>query len=95
MPQIPAAALSLMVFASPWALSAPASIALPGERAYPESLSSTQDGTLYVGNIAQGGVLRSSGSNSVSAKLRVPAGAPLQCSSGDVLPPVQPKAFAV
>jgi len=58
MPQIPAAALSLMVFASPWALSAPASIALPGERAYPESLSSTQDGTLYVGNIAQGGVLR-------------------------------------
>ena len=34
------------------------SIALPGDRAYPESVTSTADGTLYVGNFAEGGVLR-------------------------------------
>jgi len=33
-------------------------IPLPGERAYPESITSTADGTLYVSNIAEGGVLR-------------------------------------
>src|SRR5262245_36744884 len=31
-----------------------------------------------------------SGSNTLSAKLMVPAGAPLQLSRGDTLPPVQP-----
>src|SRR6185312_6813242 len=41
------------------------------------------------------GVLRSSGSKSVSTKLLVPAGAPCQDSAGDTLPPEQPKAFAV
>lgn len=51
-------ALGLMWFASTWALAAPASISLPRERAFPESLSSTQDGTLYVGNLAEGGVVR-------------------------------------
>ena len=35
-----------------------ASIKLPGKRAYPESLTSTADGTLYAGNLAEGGVLR-------------------------------------
>jgi sugar lactone lactonase YvrE len=39
-------------------VAAPASIDLPGSRAYPESLSSSKDGTLYVGNAAEGGVLR-------------------------------------
>jgi sugar lactone lactonase YvrE len=52
------ATLGLMLFASTCALAAPASITLPGERAFPESLSSTQDGTLYVGNLAEGGVVR-------------------------------------
>src|ERR1700692_4018457 len=51
------AAMGLMC-ASTWALAAPASISLPSERAFPESLSSTQDGTLYVGNLAEGGVVR-------------------------------------
>jgi sugar lactone lactonase YvrE len=36
----------------------PTSIDLPGKRAYPESLSSSNDGTLYVGNLAEGGVVR-------------------------------------
>ncbi len=40
------------------ALAAPTSIDLPGATAYPESLSSSKDGTLYVGNIPDGGVLR-------------------------------------
>jgi sugar lactone lactonase YvrE len=35
-----------------------ASIDLPGSHAYPESLSSSHDGTLYVGNSALGGVVR-------------------------------------
>lgn len=33
-------------------------IDLPGARAFPESITSTGDGTLYVGSLAQGGVLR-------------------------------------
>ncbi len=35
-----------------------ADIELPGERAYPESVALDTDGTLYVSNIAEGGVLR-------------------------------------
>lgn len=41
-----------------WALAASTSIDLPGATVYPESLSSSKDGTLYVGDIADGGVLR-------------------------------------
>ncbi len=37
---------------------ASADIALPGDRAFPESIGSTSDGTLYVGSPAVGGVLR-------------------------------------
>lgn len=33
-------------------------IELPGSRVFPESLSSSRDGTLYVGSFAEGGVLR-------------------------------------
>src|ERR1700733_7317300 len=36
----------------------PESIALPGDRAFPESISSTKDGTLYVGSLASGGIYR-------------------------------------
>ncbi len=38
--------------------AAPAEIAIPGERAFPENLTSTGDGTLYVGSMAEGGVMR-------------------------------------
>jgi sugar lactone lactonase YvrE len=34
------------------------SISLPSERAFPESISATPDGTLYVGSLAEGGVVR-------------------------------------
>jgi sugar lactone lactonase YvrE len=34
------------------------SIALPGERAFPENIAASRDGTLYVGSVGQGGVYR-------------------------------------
>jgi glucose/arabinose dehydrogenase/mono/diheme cytochrome c family protein len=40
------------------ARAAPETIALPGERLFPESITSTADGTLYVSSIAGGGVVR-------------------------------------
>ena len=36
----------------------PSSIALPGERAFPESITSARDGTLFVGRLGEGGVVR-------------------------------------
>src|SRR5579863_4216642 len=33
-------------------------ITLPGDRAYPESVTSTADGTLYAGSFAAGGIVR-------------------------------------
>jgi len=36
----------------------PDSIALPGDRAFPESISSTRDGTLFASSLATGGVYR-------------------------------------
>ncbi|WP_428492389.1 hypothetical protein [Rhodopila sp.] len=40
------------------ALAAPQTVTLPGNQAYPESVTSTADGTLYVGSFASGGVAR-------------------------------------
>ncbi len=40
------------------ALAAPPVAELPGDRAFPESLTSKQDGTLFVGSFAEGGVLK-------------------------------------
>jgi sugar lactone lactonase YvrE len=40
------------------AAAGPSSIALPGERAFPESITSTRDGTLFVGRLGEGGVIR-------------------------------------
>ena len=37
---------------------APTEVALPGDRAFPESLSSTKDGTLFVGSFAEGGIFK-------------------------------------
>jgi hypothetical protein len=34
------------------------SIALPGLRAFPESLTSTVDGTLFIGRLGEGGIVR-------------------------------------
>jgi len=53
----PALAFTLALSAS-IALASPSPIALPGDRAFPESITSTKDGTLYTGSISQGGVVR-------------------------------------
>jgi sugar lactone lactonase YvrE len=43
---------------APGAFAVPASIELPGDRVFPESITSTKDGTLYVGSVGSGGVIR-------------------------------------
>src|SRR5216684_2986601 len=40
------------------ALAVPASIDLPGDRIFPENITSTKDGTLYVGSLGSGGIIR-------------------------------------
>jgi sugar lactone lactonase YvrE len=40
------------------ASAAPSEVALPGDRAFPESLSSTHDGTLFAGSFAEGGIFK-------------------------------------
>lgn len=40
------------------AAAAPTEVAVPGDHAYPESLSATKDGTLFVGSIAEGGIFK-------------------------------------
>src|SRR4029077_11242275 len=40
------------------AAAGPSSIALPGARAFPESITSTRDGSLFVGRLGEGGVIR-------------------------------------
>jgi sugar lactone lactonase YvrE len=40
------------------AQAGPLSIAVPGERAFPESITSTRDGSLFVGRLGEGGIVR-------------------------------------
>jgi sugar lactone lactonase YvrE len=51
-------AIAALLLFSTWAFCATTSIDLPSDRAYPESISSSRDGTLYVGNLAEGGIVR-------------------------------------
>lgn len=51
-------ALALTLSWSIAAVAAPSVVTLPGDHAYPESITSTADGTVYVGGFATGGVLR-------------------------------------
>jgi sugar lactone lactonase YvrE len=53
-----ATAIAALLFVNTWALGASTSIDLPSDRAFPESLSSSKDGTLYVGNMVEGGIVR-------------------------------------
>jgi sugar lactone lactonase YvrE len=39
-------------------IAAPPVVTLPGNQAYPESITSTTDGTLYIGSFATGGIFR-------------------------------------
>jgi sugar lactone lactonase YvrE len=48
----------LVALAGGAAAAEPSEIAIPGERAFPESLTSSSDGTIFVGSFAEGGVVR-------------------------------------
>ena len=50
--------LALMALSAPAAKGEHAQIVLPGDSAYPESVTSTADGTFYVGSLAAGGIFR-------------------------------------
>ena len=56
------AALATAVFSSAlWMTTAdpaPLSIPLPGARAFPESITTTRDGTLFIGRLGEGGIVR-------------------------------------
>lgn len=39
-------------------MSVPSSIDLPGDRVFPENITSSKDGTIYVGSLGMGGVIR-------------------------------------
>lgn len=55
---MPAALAVWVASAGTGTAAAPTVVTLPGERAFPESLTSTRDGTLYVGSMAEGGIMR-------------------------------------
>src|SRR5579864_7111170 len=61
-PRLTQAALAGALFSSVlWITAAkagPLSIALPGERAFPESITSARDGSQYVGRLGEGGIVR-------------------------------------
>jgi streptogramin lyase len=49
--------LALLLAGAP-AWAAPGSVSLPGDAAYPESVTATADGALYAGSFASGGIFR-------------------------------------
>ncbi len=51
----------------------PLSISLPGARAFPESITSTSDGTLFIGRLGEGGIVRAN-PRTGEAALFVPPG---------------------
>src|SRR5580765_4743750 len=73
------AALAGALFASAVWMTAvaagPSSIALPGERAFPESITSTRDGTLFVGRLGEGGVIRADPRTGAAALFVAPGAA--------------------
>jgi hypothetical protein len=57
-----AGAISLLAvavgFGAPALAAPPSTVEIPGDRVFPESVTSTSDGTLYVGSFAGGGVAK-------------------------------------
>ena len=51
-------AAALAAFSFNASAASPSSIELPGDRAFPESVTASRDGTLYVSNLEGGGILR-------------------------------------
>jgi sugar lactone lactonase YvrE len=57
------------------AAAGPSSIALPGERAFPESITSARDGTLFIGRLGEGGIVRADPRTGVAALFVAPGAA--------------------
>src|SRR6185312_10113142 len=55
---IATSALSLLAAAPPAVSQDVKSVELPGDQAYPESISAASDGTIYVSSLASGGIFR-------------------------------------
>jgi sugar lactone lactonase YvrE len=53
-----AATLMIALAGSAGANAAPSEILIPGDHVYPESITGTSDGTLYIGSLGDGGVFR-------------------------------------
>ena len=53
----------------------PLSIALPGQRAFPESITSARDGSLFVGRLGEGGIVRADPRTGVTAVFVAPGAA--------------------
>jgi sugar lactone lactonase YvrE len=73
------AALAGALFASVlWITAAqagPLSIAVPGERAFPESITSARDGRLFVGRLGEGGIVRADPRTGAAAVFVAPGAA--------------------
>jgi len=50
----------------------PLSIALPGPRAFPESITSTRDGMLFIGRLGEGGIVRANSRTGAAALFVAP-----------------------
>ena len=57
-PALGACAALAAALAAGTAAAAPTEATLPGDHAFPESVTSTKDGTLFVGSIAEGGIFK-------------------------------------
>ena len=57
-PSIAACGMLALMATAGVASAAPLQVELPGDRVFPESVTSKQDGTLFIGSFAEGGVLR-------------------------------------
>ena len=53
----------------------PLSIALPGKRAFPESITSARDGALFIGRLGEGGIVRADPRTGVAALFVAPGAA--------------------
>ena len=57
------------------AQAGPLSIAVPGERAFPESITSTRAGSLFVGRLGEGGIVRADPRTGATAVFVAPGAA--------------------
>src|SRR5258706_4570478 len=76
MPRLAQAAFTgALVSSALWmtaAVAGPLSIALSGAKAFPESITSTRDGTLFIGRLGEGGIVRTNPRSGASALFVAP-----------------------